>query len=40
MQPRETINLATLYDEAEMPWSRAKEELGTGSLGADVPVFL
>jgi hypothetical protein len=40
MEPRETINLASLYDEAEMPWSRAEEALGTGSLGPETPVFL
>lgn len=40
MTPRETINLATLYNEPEMPWSRAVEALGEGSLGPEVPFFL
>jgi hypothetical protein len=40
MEPRETINLATLYDEEEMPWSRAAEALGTGALGPEIPCFL
>ena len=35
-----TTNLATLYDEELMPWSRAAEALGTGSLGAERPCFL
>ena len=38
--PRETVNLAELYDEEPMPWSRALEALGTGSLGPEVPCFL
>ena len=38
--PRETVNLATLYDEDLMPWSRAVEALGTGSLGPEVACFL
>jgi hypothetical protein len=38
--PRQTINLATLYDQPEMPWSRAVEALGEGSLGPEVPFFL
>ncbi len=39
-EARETANLANLYDEALMPWSRAVEALGSGSLGPDVPCFL
>src|SRR3954452_102002 len=39
-EPRETTNLATQYDEALMPWSRAAEALGTGSLAPEVPCFL
>jgi hypothetical protein len=39
-EPRETTNLAALYDEEPMPWSRALEALGTGSVGAEVPCFL
>jgi hypothetical protein len=38
--PRETVNLAELYDEEVMPWSRAAEALGTGSVGPDTPCFL
>ncbi|WCB91916.1 hypothetical protein DSM104299_00594 [Baekduia alba] len=38
--PIETVNLATLYDEPEMPWSRAVEALGEGSLGPDTVAFL
>jgi hypothetical protein len=37
---RETVNLAELYEQELMPWSRALEALGTGSLGPDVPCFL
>jgi hypothetical protein len=40
VQPRETVNLATLYDEEPMPWSRAAEALGTGSLGPETACFL
>jgi Pyridoxamine 5'-phosphate oxidase len=39
-EPTETINLAELYDEDVMPWSRAAEALGTGALGAEKPCFL
>jgi hypothetical protein len=39
-EPRETANLATLYDEDLMPWSRAAAALGTGSLGPEVACFL
>src|SRR4051794_41908942 len=39
-EPRETTNLATLYGEELMPWSRAAEALGTGSLPPAVPCFL
>jgi pyridoxine/pyridoxamine 5'-phosphate oxidase len=38
--PRETVNLAELYHEDLMPWSRAQEALGTGPLGADRACFL
>ena len=38
--PHETVNLAELYEQEPMPWSRALEALGTGSLGPDVPCFL
>jgi hypothetical protein len=38
--PRETANLAELYDQDTMPWSRAAEALGTGSLGPETPCFL
>ena len=38
--PRQTRNLAELYGEELMPWSRATDALGTGSLGAEVPCFL
>lgn len=40
LNPRETINLATLYDEPELPWSRAAEALGEGPMGPDVACFL
>lgn len=39
-EPHHTTNLATLYDEEPMPWSRAAEALGIGSLGPDIPCFL
>jgi hypothetical protein len=39
-EPRETANLATLYGEEMMPWSRAAEALGTGALAPGVPCFL
>jgi hypothetical protein len=38
--PHQTVNLAELYGEEPMPWSRAAEALGSGSLGPDVPCFL
>jgi len=38
--PSSTVNLATLYDEPDMPWSRAVEALGQGSFGPNTPVFL
>lgn len=40
LTPRETINLAELYGEPELPWSRAAEALGTGPLGAETACFL
>ncbi len=39
-EPRRTTNLATLYDQEEMPWSRAAEALGQGSLGPESACFL
>jgi hypothetical protein len=39
-EPRDTTNLATLYGQELMPWSRAAEALGTGSLPPAVPCFL
>jgi Pyridoxamine 5'-phosphate oxidase len=39
-EPREAANLAELYDEEPMPWSRARDALGSGSLGPEVPCFL
>jgi hypothetical protein len=38
--PRKTTNLATLYHQELMPWSRAVKALGTGSLGPELPCFL
>jgi hypothetical protein len=38
--PTQTINLATLYDEPEMPWSRAADALGEGALGPGTTAFL
>lgn len=40
LEPRKTTNLATLYDQELMPWSRAAEALGTGSLGPEPACFL
>jgi len=37
---RETVNLAELYEQEPMPWTRALEALGTGSLGPEIPCFL
>ena len=39
-EPRETANLAELYGQELMPWSRAAEALGTGSLGPETACFL
>jgi pyridoxamine 5'-phosphate oxidase-like protein len=39
-EPRETVNLAELYDEELMPWSRAWEALSPGSLGPEAACFL
>jgi hypothetical protein len=39
-EPRKTTNLATLYNQELMPWSRAATALGTGSLGPEKPCFL
>jgi hypothetical protein len=38
--PQETVNLAELYGEELMPWSRAAEALGPGSLGPETACFL
>jgi Pyridoxamine 5'-phosphate oxidase len=38
--PRETVNLAELYEQELMPWTRALQALGTGSLGPEIPGFL
>jgi hypothetical protein len=38
--PRETVNLAELYDEAPMPWSRAVEALPDGSQKPQTACFL
>jgi hypothetical protein len=38
--PRQTVNLAERYGEEPMPWSRAAEALGSGSLGPEIPCFL
>jgi hypothetical protein len=40
VEPHATKNLATLYDEEPMPWSRAAEALGSGSLGPETACFL
>ena len=40
LQPRETKNLAELYDLPPIEWSRAVAALGTGSLGAETACFL
>ncbi len=37
---RETVNLAELYEEELMPWNRALQALGIGSLGPEIPCFL
>lgn len=39
-QPREAANLAELYDEELMPWSRVADALGSGSIPPEVPCFL
>jgi Pyridoxamine 5'-phosphate oxidase len=39
-EPRTTTNLASLYALESMPWSRAAEALGSGSLGPEAPCFL
>jgi Pyridoxamine 5'-phosphate oxidase len=39
-KPRETANLAGLYEQDPIPWERALEAVGTGSLGPNVPCFL
>jgi hypothetical protein len=38
--PIRTDNLATLYDQPELPWSRALEALGEGSVGPQTAAFL
>jgi hypothetical protein len=40
IQPRETKNLAALYDLPPIEWSRAAEAIGTGSFGAGTAAFL
>ena len=39
-EPRETTNLAELYEQELMPWSRALVALGTGSIGPEIACFL
>jgi Pyridoxamine 5'-phosphate oxidase len=39
-QPREAANLAELYDQDPMPWSRVADALGSESIPPDVPCFL
>lgn len=39
-QPREAANLAELYDEDPMPWSRVADALGSTSIPPEVPCFL
>ena len=39
-RPRETVNLAELYEQELMPWDRASKALGTGSVGPEIPCFL
>ena len=39
-EPHTTTNLATLYDQQVMPWSRAATALGTGALGPEPACFL
>lgn len=38
--PKETVNLAALYDGAAIPWSRAERALGEGSVGPQVRAWL
>ena len=38
--PHETVNLAERYEQELMPWRRASEALGVGSLGPEIPCFL
>jgi hypothetical protein len=39
-EPRHFANLAGLYDEDPMLWSRVTDALGSGSLAPEVPCFL
>jgi hypothetical protein len=39
-EPTEAANLAELYDEDPMPWSRVNDAIGTGSIPPEVPCFL
>lgn len=39
-EPREAANLAELYDEDPMPWSRVNDAIGSGSIPPEVPCFL
>lgn len=34
---RETVNLAELYDQPPMPWDRALQALGIGSIRPEIP---
>jgi Pyridoxamine 5'-phosphate oxidase len=39
-EPRDNKNLAELYGEEPMPWSRVAEAIGSGSLGPETACFL
>lgn len=39
-EPREATNLAELYDQDPMPWSRVADALGGASVAPEVPCFL
>ncbi|HET7047342.1 MAG TPA: hypothetical protein VFI54_03655 [Solirubrobacteraceae bacterium] len=38
-EPREAANLAELYDEDPMPWSRVNDAIGAGSIPPEVRAF-
>jgi hypothetical protein len=40
MEPRDTTNLAELYDLQPMPWSRARDALAVGTPRAETACFL